>query len=495
MKKIFYLIMLTFIILPLSAKADVNLEEIHNSISETGTIEVKSIPIDYYKRAPYFDECLENYMFDSNAENMCLNDMYTFVVNSYLSKNITLPEDYRLWASCDRELNTCNVSIGSFEFGMDKEYNINFVGEYNEKIFNDSLNVANKINKNYTLTDMAYINQMINFENEHGYHTNLIYNSHKIFKIFPELKEELEKNKKYKYIPVQLGVGGGPYSYGSGGMIVIYDNDVAVNISKMLSYGTLKIVHIPNNTLDTDEAYINAALERIREYVNDESINITITKDDEYILNNVYDFSYDVSFEYNSLLNDSNTYIAKFYKLTINGVDNAIGILPLPNGQINKLNVKSTNYKTGINVETESSDVPLDTTVDAIDVSDSYKNYLKAYDIDLYSEIKDEYITRIKDGIIVRIPILDSYKEEYMNIYHIEDNGDRGEKYKAKIEIIDGKKYAVFTTNHFSTYALESNNSITNPTTYDSISYYIFLGILSMSILIVSITRLKKFNN
>ena len=168
--------------------------------------------------------------------------------------------------------------------------------------------------------------------------------------------------------------------------------------------------------------------------------------------------------------------------------------MPVPEKEIKKIFVTSKNYNSDISIETQSADVPLDTSVEAEDVTIKYKGFLKAYDIDLYSGIKDEYITQVKDGIIVRIPLLDDYDKKKLDIYHIAEDGKKGEKYQATVEEIDGKKYAVFTTNHFSIYAIEEEiEEIENPNTYDEFYKYIGLLIVSLiGLLSINIFSRKK---
>lgn len=491
-------------IMPIAVHAENDLEEIHNLISKDNNLEVKSIPIEHYKNSSFFKECMgEN--TNSNFEQSCLSYTYSLIVESYLNKTINVPENTRFWVSdCDIEKNTCKISVSNSENTVGKDYSINFVSAYDEKVYKNSEQVVENIKKNYYLSDMSYINQLINYHDEVGYHSDVIYNNYKIFKIFPELKNELEKNKNYKYVPVTVGVGASPYMYGSGGAVIIYDNDVAVNISSEMYYNTLRIVYVPNTTPNTDEEYIKVALERIKNYINDDSYDIKLEKDEQYLIDFIGEDAdmLDVSRPFNHIFNDDKTYESKFYKLTINGNEYLLGVLPLPNELINKLNVKSTNYQTGIEVETESSDVPLDTSVEAEDITIKYKGFMKAYDIDLYSDIKSEYITKVKDGIIVRIPLPDEYDKKKLDIYHIKEDGQKGDKYQATVEEIEGKKYAVFTTNHFSTYAIEevqdevkdTTGEIENPNTYDGIGSSLFMMLLSFIGFIVTIIYFKRTN-
>ena len=224
---------------------------------------------------------------------------------------------------------------------------------------------------------------------------------------------------------------------------------------------------------------------------------------------------------FNDVFEKGDKYTIEIYKIKINDNEQYLGIMPVPEKEIKKLDVKSKDHSTGVSVETGSSDVPLDTSVKAEDLTIKYKGFLKAYDIDLYSGIKDEYITQVKDGIIVRIPLPDEYDKKKLEIYHIKEDGTKGEKYKAIVEEIDGKKYAVFTTNHFSIYAIEEIEEIEeeikdtgkeeikddikeeikqeeteNPNTYDGIgSSIILLAISILGIIGIGLYLRKKERN
>ena len=81
MKKIF--ILLALIIMPLGVKAEVDLEQIHNNISETNELIVKSIPISYYKETKNYKTCIavnKDYFSEEENSNICLNYIYRFLL-------------------------------------------------------------------------------------------------------------------------------------------------------------------------------------------------------------------------------------------------------------------------------------------------------------------------------------------------------------------------------------------------------------------------------
>lgn len=486
MKKIF--ILLALIIMPLGVNAEVDLEQIHNNISETNELMVKSIPISYYKETKNYKTCIavnKDYFSEEENSKNCLNYIYRLIVNSYLNKTINLPEGYKYYINnCKLTDETCEISIGNEEKGSEEEYKIIFSEEYDEKIFEDASKFIDNIKKEYYLSDMSYINQLINYTDEIGFFDSVIYDNYKILNIFPEFKYNLEKNPNFDYIPVTLGVGGSPIMYGSGAEVVVYQNDVAVGISEGLNYNTLKLVFVPDTTENTNDAYIDAAKTRIEEYLNNEEYEITLEYDEEYEKEYCSDewSVCDVSRDLNKIFNDEEEYIAKPFKLIINNSVYFVGIVPVSEDKIIDLEIKALDYDTNISIETNGANVPLDITLRVKDKSKEYgkHGYDRVYDINLYSLLKDGYITRILDGVKVKIPLSDNYKHNKVDVWHIKEDGSKGEKYNAEVVEIEGKKYAVFTTNHFSMYGILGEN---NPQTSDNVERSIislFIGFIGI---------------
>lgn len=489
MKKLLYFTVLTFMLIPVAVKADINLEEIHNSISKNNELEIKSIPLEYYKNSKYFNTCLEDYSeWEDEAQNVCLNLIYGKLVTSYIYKNYNLPKEVSSYADCSSNSNTCDVDIyltDNQDERLNETYNIKFVGTFSENIYNVVKNSMDGLKKSYRIDGMGYINQLIHYDKIEKYF-GFPQSNMEFFKLFPEIKKHVESNPNIKYIPV-FGAGGwGPLNLGAGGVLVSYYDDIAIGMSDQFSYSTYRIIYISDKTENTTEAYINEALKRIKEYLNDDSYTISITYDKEATDLNCEDVDCNVL-----------GYKTKIYKLTINDKEYTLGISPTDEKNLKKLKIESKDYKNDISVETESSDVPLDTAVKAEDLTIKYKGFLKAYDINLYSGIKDEYISKVKDGIIVRIPLPDEYDKKKLDIYHIKEDGKKGDKYQAVVEEIDGKKYAVFTTNHFSIYAIEeeieeTKDEIENPQTFDGISNSILITCVSLLGLFGSVSFLIK---
>lgn len=118
----------------------------------------------------------------------------------------------------------------------------------------------------------------------------------------------------------------------------------------------------------------------------------------------------------------------------------------------------------------KNSNIPLDTSLTVKNVNDSSikgkigtENY-KSYDISLYSNAKGTKIEKLENGkFTVKIPVPTELNGKELVVYYIKTTGEKEEH---EVTIKDG--YAVFTTDHFSTYTLAEKVSNTETTTETS---------------------------
>lgn len=106
---------------------------------------------------------------------------------------------------------------------------------------------------------------------------------------------------------------------------------------------------------------------------------------------------------------------------------------------------------------------------------------LKIYDIFVLDPY-GEKITEFGDYATLYIQIPDNYDEKDLKAIHI--NEDKDQEFDEWIETIDGKKYLVFNTNHFSPYAILDKNT-------NSYNFLIYIFI-SINIMLVVILFYRK---
>ncbi len=161
---------------------------------------------------------------------------------------------------------------------------------------------------------------------------------------------------------------------------------------------------------------------------------------------------------------------------------------------------KTSDVKTDITISTSNTNIPLDTTISAKKIISGieYDKIVKilnltdnlTFDLKLYSNSLDEYITKLSDGSFeVKIPIPEDFKDKDLAIYYVDGNG-KAETYDVKVE----NGYAIFYTNHFSIYTL-GYNDIDNPKTFDGILSSMIIGTVSLIGLVSVAIYLKKKSN
>lgn len=273
-----------------------------------------------------------------------------------------------------------------------------------------------------------------------------------------------------------------------GGQVIVYYNGKAVNTT-MIGVTVSKVLYVPMDTADTDEARMNAAMKRIKEYLGTtQGISIRVGGTLESL--NADDMEWN---QYD--LFDETTSGDNYYIVTINGKEYKFVICKKANLETPKYIASDVMSK--ILVTSDDTSIPLDAALTVKEVkNDTIKKVLgtsiyAAYDISLYSNAKQVNITNLENGkFIVSIPVPEILKDKEITVYYI---NSKGEKKEHIATVKDG--IASFETDHFSTYVLAEKIEEENPKTFDSIGNSILMGTISLIGLIGAIIYLKKRSN
>ena len=274
-----------------------------------------------------------------------------------------------------------------------------------------------------------------------------------------------------------------------GGAVVVYYDNVPVDTTKIgLNY--VNVIYVPNDTADSDEARIAAALKRITDYLGtNNGISMTTGGTLQSITEaKGYYWNADGFF-------DETTSGTNYYNITINDRTYKFAICK-------KENLETPVYMTNdiasnITIKSNSSELPLDTAISVKSVENNTiekalgtKEYT-AFDISLYSNAKETKITKLENGNFeVSIPVPEDLKNKDIEVYYVNENGEK-EEHSAKVE----NGYVVFETDHFSTYALVDSANINNievPKTGDNILVYLIITILSIVGIVFISKQIKK---
>ncbi len=254
-----------------------------------------------------------------------------------------------------------------------------------------------------------------------------------------------------------------------------------------------RVIYISENTADTKEAYIEAAQKRIDNYLG-KSSNVVVSYGG--LLSSLEPHSEDST---KTISSDGNYYNVKVldrtYKFYIVKTSEENIVDPV---------YSSKNNSTNISITSDSGLVPLDTKIDAVELTSGaeYERIINildldanvTYDIKLYSDANQKYITKLDDGTFnVTIPVPAELEGKNLVVYYVNENGEV-EEYS--VTPTDG--FVSFNTNHFSIYTLgyKSGSSSTEelPNTFDSVGNSLIISILSVIGLIGSVIYLNRKN-
>lgn len=291
-----------------------------------------------------------------------------------------------------------------------------------------------------------------------------------------------------KYI---ASAGGGAYiSYGNDAYIGIFKNDILYNVIYMGEHTFIPVINIPSTINDNEvNDYVIGQLEKYYKYemydVNITDIKKGIPADEIKNIDNGYTIFYNDGIQ--------EYVIVKREEL---------------------ININSQDTTTNIKLETNTSVVPEDTTlvVEKITIGDFYNivvvtlgdtiDKFVLYDITLKSNgVEVQPNGKVK----ISIPIPDGFNKEKLAVYRINEDGTKV-KYDVKIEIVEGKDYATFKTDHFSLYTLALDSETTNtednsnnnnildetPKTGNIVIHYILAVVIVVAL--VGMTIIKKKN-
>ena len=297
------------------------------------------------------------------------------------------------------------------------------------------------------------------------------------------------------------------YETAGGGMAIYYNN-------YMYGYTNggiylRRVIYIPESTADTPDAYIAAAKKRIDNYLGENDITITLGGALNTLAANLPTTSAYYGSNYQDLLDeyvDESETDGNYYNIKIGNRTYKFYILKSEDIPENPV-YNGYNIGTDVSINSTDSSIPLDTSVTVKKVDD---NKLKAkigtdnyvsYDINLYSEAKNAKIEKLDNGLFrVSIPVPEDLKDKTLTVYYIDANGKIEEH---EVTPIDG--YAIFETDHFSTYTLaekvdlpeeESNveSSETVPKTLDDVTTYISLLVISICGIAITYKLANKNN-
>lgn len=474
-----------------SIKWKENYSETFNKIAPNGVFEVNAIaPTNDTERSFYvYSHLLNLYPDDSVMGELseCNTDNTRCTLTIYENDNTEVHEVSVKWQEANSETKKA-------------------VDSYIQKI-ESTRPTTNDGVITYELSDLNKINYL-NHMNFKTYPDHFIY-MHQAIKYSPEAKDILGNNN-YDYVLIRNAVNDEAkillWGYGT---FTLYHEGVAYGIIDDILLEYKNVIYIPADTEDTKEAYIAAAKKRIDEYLGNTNSKIEVAgKRDEYsCLGECYSFNF-------AKLGDESKMGDYYYNITIGNVTEEFAIVK-DSSKIEAPSYDTKDTNTNVVVSSTSSEVPLDTIVkvEVVDtVSEIFtkinevlklddKEEVQVYDIKLFSESSNKYITKLANGEFkVSVPIKDSLKGKQLVAYYV---NDKNEKEVHDVTVVDG--IATFTTNHFSIYTIaekvetpvvpeEDPVDEPIPPTGDRVMTYVTIGMIGLVGLGTGIVLRKREN-
>lgn len=400
---------------------------------------------------------------------------------------------------CNATYTRCTVYEGYGPEGPGPEETWDFVYEYDQDIKRVIDSIVSQLPEGktkFSLTEYDYINY-------------LIYSSSDVS--MATFSSELKKHINYKnfVLDVRMGDGFPLYTAMGGTANFVYDGTIYNVIPENYFAYHDHLFYLDNNVTDERQA-INNKIKAV--FPN---IEITVTEEGD-----VYQFLYDVFYsEYNlespehsgyedaddfatqridEHANDETSdyhYLTTYldnnvYKVIIGdeGSEDAMTVYFVAvkdSSKVTDPKLITSDLKTDVTISSDAF-IPLDTMIKVAKVTsgEEYEKIIgilkmtnvESFDLKLFSKSIDNYITRLDDGTFeVRIPISDNFRNKKLVVYYVDDD-DKVTEYKVTV---DGD-YAVFNTDHFSTYTLAEAEEIANPATGDNITMNIIIGAISL---------------
>lgn len=404
-------------------------------------------------------------------------------------------------------------------------------------ISNEAGKVASDLYGLFHVADIDMINHLVNYKTD----TTTFFSSKNAPFEFSKIKNIIELNPKFDiFVGFEETRRGFAMTGVANGISYISYDGIIYDFAYETFYQS-QFFFVPLNTKEED--YAKVLLDKIKNYVKDDSVEISITEgsNNEWSKSKYMDIAEvlekiniitasdyykmidsDFNTEYTKYKNtcymEGNTpycnndeyynktksvILAKLYTLKIDGKSYEIGILPMDDEHTKNYGViSSTDSTSGIIIKTKSGNVPFDASLTAgiYDLTDdeikllNSKGYttINAYTFKLYSSILDKIISNFNGVTEILIPYNGNYLDKNLKMIYISDN-DKLEVYDVNKVTYEGREYLSFNTSHFSNYILAYGEDVSNPNTSDNIIVYITVLLVALiGAFIVGITLKKK---
>lgn len=358
---------------------------------------------------------------------------------------------------------------------------------------------AKKILSNFKEEDRLYGLQLVNLMYHYGKIEEADYKKDTIFARYSSFKKIMEQYPEYQYVSNGGRGGGDPITRHRVIQAGMFKDGVMYGI-KQLDHYEERILFVSKDSSGNLKEKVET---RLNEYFNNK-VEIEVEIENGYTADDELGSEWVDNYVNNFLGTEGIDATGYYSTITINDKELFFVVVEVPKEYVEDLYVEAHDSKTGVNVKTDSYDVPIDVRVKANDVKDNKKikdrfdkeNLVvkSAYDMSLTKSFDGTFVNKIDRGIEVYFPVDEKYKVgDKHKVYYVSETSEDKEIYDGEVVKVDGKNYVKFITNHFSTYVLASE-AIENPQTFDGISNSILISVISFIGLCGTIYFLSRNN-
>lgn len=383
----------------------------------------------------------------------------------------------------------CDIEIFYTDGTNETKKNVKISYKDSNATIKEKINeIAEKIpaERTFEINDLEIINYWLN-----GYRKNYDAKSRDTIANYSgELKKEF--NNKNIGISFTTATGAGSdavfYQEALGEAVLKYNE---INYASLPFIGTRinNIIYVPDNTENTKEELLVAAQKRIDNYlgtkgkikleyagtVMDACLRYYYENDTEWkemdenmtfeeYLNSPFRPAISLNEETGLDEISEDTYA---FSTTINQAKHYLLIKRDSSRMVTPV-YKNTDLLTNIQINSDSSSIPLDTNIKAEKLisGDVYDKIIKllnvneneTFDLNLYSNSVNKYIKKLNDTTFeVKIPLPENLRNKELKAFYVDSNN---EIIEYDVTVKDG--YAIFLTDHFSIYTIAEKKNINN---------------------------------
>ena len=247
--------------------------------------------------------------------------------------------------------------------------------------------------------------------------------------------------------------------YDESGVYTVFEHNGTLYSGRYINFLVKHIIYVPTETVNTQDALIKAAIDRISPYGTVQIRYGGLCKDlSDYEAYKLYGYGFDLS------------NIKDYYIVTLNGKEYKYLILPDSSKMQNPKYINK-DINTNFELNTTNQDFLMDTvlTVNKIISGVEYDNEIKTlnlkfaeiYDVKLYSKEKQSFITSFENGTVkVKLPIPTNLLNKELVVYG-KDLNNNVKEYIPRIE----NGYAIFETNTLNRYIIGEKGKSENKDT------------------------------